>query len=116
MNNERLLKKLIPLLRKNEELLDIPKKCKWNFVFHFVVQLAFALFALVRMMPDYMSDPSYPLICVVFLITILIMCISFISFFFDYIVITNQRLIVLYMTKVVSIKFEKIKAIACEYF
>ena len=44
MNNEKILKKVLPFLRENEEVLDIPKKVKYIIVLYFIVILSFSLY------------------------------------------------------------------------
>lgn len=116
MNNENILKKVFPLLRENEQVLDIPKKCKWNFIIHFIIQLALIIGFLRSLIQNGNSNPLFVPCSIVLFVFILILCVTVASFLYHYIVITNQRLIVLFLNKKVCIKREKIKAITYEYF
>ena len=116
MENVEVLKKVVPLLLEGEEVIDIPKKCKWNFLFHFSWLFAFIIcFLRVLIQNDNLGILLFPFV-VLFFVFILIFCSTVSSFLFHRIVITNQRLIVLFLNKTVCIKKEKIKVITCEYF
>ena len=117
MKNVKILKRVVPLLRENEEIVSVPEKNKKRF-FSFVFLIAFSLFfcfllLLLTITTIPLSESLIP--CVFSLIFLLIFCFLLIPILNKFIVITNQRLFCLSFTKVVAIERDDIETVTYDY-
>lgn len=117
MNNFDVMKKIIPLLRKDEEIVSIPPKGKLNFIFHiFIFIFLFIILAWYSygFVFDFSIDMLFmPFMC---LCALLFMSISsIIAFLTNLMVITNQRLICFRYGQMKSFERDNIEKITHSY-
>ena len=117
MTNFDIMKKIVPLLLKGEEIECIPQKSKLNFIFHVCVYVFFSILLLwyaYNSMFDFNADVLFGLI--MFSSALLFMFISsVITYMTNLMVITNQRLICFRYGQATIFKKEDIKSIGHSY-
>ena len=116
MNNAKIIKKVLPLLRENESIVDIPKKCIWNFLYIYIIAVVVFIsllnlniycetfrefwdFVLKYNLAEFYVDDIWffiNLIAPIILFIISLAILFFLPYVFCYekIVITNERLII----------------------
>lgn len=89
------LKKVVSILKKDEEVVCIPKKCKFNFIFHMSVFLLFFILWFIFLINVAVTLPLDEFCLFLMFSSILpfVVISSIITYLTNLIVVTNQRLI-----------------------
>ena len=117
MNNVRILKRVVPLLREKEEVVCIPEKNKRDlyscaFLCVFSVSICFLLlFLTITTLP--LSESLIP--CIFSFIFLLVFCLMLIFIFNKVVVITNQRLICFCFIKTILLEIENIETVTYDF-
>lgn len=135
MRRQNVIKNLLHELRRDEEILFVAPKCTWNFIYVFLIFLAFALL-LTSVAPivftdifEYFKDysfrdfDSYDLnriaaflfFSLFFAVPWFLVIFSVVSFFKNELIITSQRLIYLNLGKIKTFERNEIKNIYSDY-
>ncbi|MBQ8886542.1 MAG: hypothetical protein IJY61_02445 [Candidatus Gastranaerophilales bacterium] len=117
MKNVEILKKVVPLLRENEEVVYIPEKCKGNFAFHLFF-LIFLLIVIEMFFYQNLENSSKDtimllLVCLLMFLSMIIVCV--VTFKSNFIVITNQRVICSRYFKITIFERDNIQKIHYSY-
>ena len=117
MKNVNDLKKVVSILRKNEEVVCVPEKCKFNFIFHMSVFLLFFIWWLLFLINVAVNLPldEFYLFLMFSAILPFVVISSIITYLTNLIVITNQRLICFRYGKVTCFERDEITKISSHF-
>lgn len=114
MKNIKILKKVVPLLRENEEIVSIPEKNRKD-MYACIFACVFSIFVCLILFGLTISTSSFSEIIVPSItsgIFLLIFCLVVILPFNKFLVITNQRLIYFTLFNTICIEKENIESVS----